>query len=123
MDEITQTKSKARIWQEQVEAQVRSGKTVRAFCEEHQLKRHTFFYWRKKFQALSNKGLEIGRLPSRFIPITGALPWAGKSPCIHLPNGVKIDLGASLESGAVSQFIRSLCGVVYPPKDGHSAKS
>ena len=122
MSGITPTKSKLQIWRERVEAQGRSGKTVRVFCGERRLKQHAFFYWRKK----------IRDLPGRFIPVARALPWAEKSPRIHLPNGVQIELGAGLESGAVHQFLRGLCGVGYPmlggddssaPRRGYRAKS
>lgn len=112
MSEIIPAKSKAQIWRERIEGQVRSGKSVRVFCEEHQLTQSTFFYWRKKFRDK----------PGRFIPVSRALPWASISPRIHLPNGVRIELGAGLESVAVNQFLRGLCGVGHPPKDGHRAK-
>lgn len=101
MSEIIPAKSKAQIWRERIEEQVRSGKSVRVFCEERQLKSHTFFYWRKKFRDV----------PGRFIPVSKALPWASTSPRIHLPNGVRIELGASLESVTVDRFLRVLCGV------------
>lgn len=101
MSEIVPTKSKAQIWRERVEEQVRSGKSVRVFCEVRQLKPHAFFYWRKKFRDK----------PGRFIPVSWGLPWVQGSPCIYLPNGVRIELGAGLGSGVVNRFLLGLCGV------------
>src|SRR3989338_10824389 len=95
-----------KYWREQIEVQGKSGKTIQAFCEEHQLKRHTFFYWKKKFQDLAHKDLAVERLPNRFIPIPRASHLAEKSPRIYLPNGVQIELGAGLESITVNQLIQ-----------------
>ena len=104
MNEITRTKSKVQIWREQVEAQGRSGKTVREFCEEHQLKQHAFFYWKKKFG-------DLRRAHSRFVAVTRRVHRAAVLPRIHLPNGVRIELGEGLEAACVSRLILKICGV------------
>lgn len=101
MDEIVQSKDKAQSWRELIEAQVQSGQAIHRFCESHQIKKHTFYYWKQKLRRLS----------PRFIPISKVAPIFTKSPRIYLPNGVQIELGAGLESGAVSQLIQKLCGV------------
>ena len=117
MNEIISLKDKAEIWRERIESQVSSQQTVRAFCLEREISPQTFHYWKKKFCDLRRKGLA-----GRFVKITKGAQVAGTTPRIHLPNGVKIELGESLESVGVSEFIRSLCGVGHPPKDGHHAK-
>lgn len=101
MHEIAPLKSKALGWAELIKAQVQSGQSIRAFCEARQIKKCTFYYWKQKLR----------RSTQRFIPISRAIPVATKTPRIHLPNGVQIELGAGLESGVVSQFLRGLCGV------------
>ena len=121
MNEITSIEDKAQHWQRLILEQHRSGKSVRAFCEEHHLKQYSFRYWKNKFFSLSTPGLE-GRHPSRFVPISRSIPFPSRSTRIHLPNGVQIDLGGGLELGSVNQLIRSLCGVDHPPKDYHNAK-
>lgn len=120
-------KAKVRIWGERIEAQIHSGKSVREFCEEHQLKGPTFFYWREKFRKKPTRLREdptpspmVGT--SRFVALAQKTEGSSKTPLIHLPNGVSIDLGGGLESGVVGQFIRDLCGVGHSPKEGHSAK-
>lgn len=101
---------KVRIWGERVAAQIQSGRSVRIFCEEHQLKTSTFFYWRSKFRKLAQKSLVLSS-PSRFVAIPQKTHSPSKTPVICLPNGVQIELGGGLDSVAVSQFIRELCGV------------
>lgn len=113
---------RARIWGKRIEAQRQSGRTIKDFCEEHRLKRPTFFYWRKKFHQSSGKDLSVISLSSRFVAITRKTEASSKSPRIYLPNGVQIDLGGDMETEAVRQFLRSLCGVSPPPKEGHYAK-
>lgn len=121
MNEIAPLKSKARSWGELIKAQVQSGQSIQVFCVGRQIKTYAFYYWKKKLRDLSPKGAPLW--PSRFIPIPRTIPLAAKSPRIHLPNGVQIELGAGLESGVVNQFLRGLCGVGNPmPKGGHSEK-
>jgi len=111
MSDITPTKSKAQIWQERIEEQIQSGLSIRAFCEARLISAHTFHYWKRRRERPGGRFMAITNFDST------------SAPRIHLPNGVRIELGAGLESGAVSQFIRGLCGVGHPPKDGHGAKS
>lgn len=118
MSEITPAASKVHIWRERIEEQGVSGKTVRAFCEGHQISPHTFHYWKKKLRDIVRE-----KPVGRFIAVTSKPRSVFITPRIHLPNGVRIELGEGLESGVVSQFIRSLCGVGHPPKDGYRAKS
>lgn len=118
MNEVSILKDKEQNWKELIKAQVQSGQSVRVFCEERGLKWYTFYFWKQKLRRAAP--LAEGRLPAsswegaqRFIPIPRTIHLAVKTPRIHLPNGVQIELGAGLESGAVSQFIRSLCGVSH----------
>jgi len=102
MNEITVLKGEARSWRELIKAQVQSGQSVQVFCDGRQIKKHIFYYWKKKLCGLPSR---------RFISLSRESPLAAKSPRIHLPNGVQIELGAGLESGAVNQLIQKLCGV------------
>ena len=116
-------KSKLRIWRERIEEQVHSGRSIRAFCEERHINYRTFYYWKRKLADLGQE-----RSGGRFIALTGGFHSGGIHPTsgfsrIHLPNGVKIELGAGLESSSVNRLILSLCGVNSPPKDGRNAKS
>jgi hypothetical protein len=107
MSEIPRLNDKAQGWQKLVEEQSHSGKTLREFCEAHQVKRNIFYYWKQKFRGLAGKGLKSDGLSGRFISLKREVN--SRLPRIYLPNGVQIELGEGLESGAVSQFIRELC--------------
>lgn len=106
MNEARQLSSKAQGWQMLVEEQLSSGQSIRAFCEGRHLSPHTFGYWKRKFQKLGSTSPR-----SRFISIARKVSLLGGFPRIHLPNGVDIDLGAGLDSGVISQFLKNLCGV------------
>lgn len=106
MSEILPEKTKAQIWQERIETQVKSGQPIRVFCEEQHINCNTFNYWKLKFQNRKSRNLK-----NRFVSIPKKASFEQGLPRIHLPNGVKIELGEGLESGSVSQFLRDLCGV------------
>lgn len=122
MEETVVLSEKAEEWQERIRSQAESGQKVPEFCKDRQVKRENFYYWRKRFRNLSRKDLKGESSAGRFIPLTGK-GLNSRVPRIHLPNGVEIELGAGLESGAVTQLIRDLCGVGHLPKDGYRAKS
>ena len=120
MGEAAEVKSKVEAWRGRIAEQIRSGQSICAFCEDRQLRKHTFYYWKKKFRDMPDKGLVMAS--GRFIPISKIHAPSG-FPRIHLPNGVRIELGAGLECAAVDQFLRGLCGVGYPPQEGKRARS
>ena len=105
MNETKSTNNKIEIWRERIAAQVASKQTVQAFCNEQQINLSTFYGWRNKLS-----GAKPSVRARRFINITQRVETM-VSPRIHLPNGVKIELGAGLESAHVSALIHSLCGV------------
>lgn len=105
MDTIGEMQCKSKIWQGRIEAQARSGKSIFVFCEEQGLTASTFHYWRKKLGRMRGQ-----KSVGKFIAITSHGHVAGL-PRIHLPNGVKIELMAGLESACVNRLILSLCGV------------
>lgn len=43
-----QKQNRREYWRERIAQHKVSGKTVRAFCEEHQLCEHSFYAWRKE---------------------------------------------------------------------------
>lgn len=101
MGEKIPREERARIWGERLSAQIQSGRTIRTFCEEHQLKPYAFNYWKKKFRESPT--------PSRFVALSQKICRSGGSPLIHLPNGVQIDLRCDLEGAA--HFLKTICGV------------
>ena len=118
MADINKREARERHWLGKIEAQRASGKTVRVFCEGEQISPSVFYAWKKRFE-LKTKGPSGGR----FIKVRGKAVEKAVHPSIHLPNGVKIELGAGLESGLVSEFLRCLCGVNHPARGGCDARA
>jgi transposase-like protein len=44
------TDEKREYWSNLIAEQEASSQTIRAFCEEHGVEDHSFYYWRKKLQ-------------------------------------------------------------------------
>ena len=44
------TDQKREFWSKLIAEQETSGQTIRAFCKEHVVADHTFYYWRKRLQ-------------------------------------------------------------------------
>lgn len=108
------SKSKLQAWRTLVEEQMRSGQSIRVFCVDRQIKINTFHYWKKKFRGNGS------RATSRFTELSlhkAKIPMpsnsTSRSPRIHLPNGVWVELGEGLESVAVNHLIQNLCGVPH----------
>ena len=113
--EITPTKSKVQFWQELVTAQAGSLQKVQDFCRAQGVNYRVFYYWKRKLGG-------PGRKSSRFIVMGKRAQAATVSPRIHLPNGVRIELGEGLECEAVGRFLRSLCGLHDQTREVKRAK-
>ena len=59
---------KIEYWKQHDEEQRRSGLSIRAYCEQHQLKNHNLNYWREKFRRESEKG------PNAFVRVVAKKP-------------------------------------------------
>jgi transposase-like protein len=44
------TDQKGEYWSKLIARQEASGQTIRAFCKEHRVGDHCFYYWRKRLQ-------------------------------------------------------------------------
>lgn len=108
-ENISPREANAKRWRETLAEQAASGQSIRVYCAERQINRHTFQYWREKFSSCEQKVVDQ-KQPSRFIAVARNDCKLG-SPHIALPNGVTIDLGDRLDSNAVNQFLLNLCGV------------
>lgn len=118
MADINKREARERHWQGKIEAQRASGKAVRVFCEGEQISPSVFYAWKKRFELKA-----MVPLGGRFIKVRGKGMDKVVHPSIYLPNGVKIELGAGLESGLVSEFLRRLCGVNDPAREGCDARA
>ncbi len=68
------------LMQQHITACTVSGKSVESYCNEHQLKPHIYYYWRKK--------LEPQQQPGKFISI--ASPLFNSPISIIFTNGKRI---------------------------------
>src|SRR5690606_14102267 len=83
---------------EHVKQQSESGMTIRAYCERHSVKYHTFMNWRKKYQNLVS-GSKKGDLNHNFIEVVSPRAHAGMGGIyIYFPNGIQIHLDQELDS-------------------------
>ena len=51
-----ENEEKRRHWKEHIDAWSSSGKTQIAYCQEHNLSRHRFQYWKKRLHKPSKPG-------------------------------------------------------------------
>ena len=60
--------SKQALWKGHIQAQAKSGLTIKEYCRRHGLSRHTFGYWKKKLKCsiAGSKG-EVMQIPA--VPI------------------------------------------------------
>ena len=83
---------------EHVKQQSESGMTIRAYCERHSVKYHTFMNWRKKYQNLVSGSIK-GDQNHNFIEVVSPRAHAGMGGIyIYFPNGIQIQLDQELDS-------------------------
>lgn len=87
-----------------IEAQRAGEKTISAFCAEHDLNYAKFNYWRRKFDALTDR-------TNGFVQIKPAAPLRPTAQlCLHLPDGSSL-------SGSADQLATFYCQI----RGGHHA--
>lgn len=84
--------TRARYWQEHVQACQHSGLSKAQYCRDHQLAYHVLIYWSTKFSGriAKNENSEQSDV-AKLVPValSGAIhPDSGLQ--VHLPNGVHI---------------------------------
>lgn len=108
------------FWQQLVNQYRASSLNLCAFSRRHGVHHDTLRYWHKKFAItkLPNNAPKALPVHQRFVTVP--LQVAERSPRIVLPNGVAIELNASLHSESVVGLVKTLCGIgVYPQKGCH----
>jgi hypothetical protein len=80
---VSRTKAPERreLWRQRVAKQKNSGQTVRAFCREHRLSEHSFYWWRRQFSSFAEK-------PIRFALVETTTPIAET----HSPRQAQLEL-------------------------------
>ncbi|MEO7121257.1 MAG: hypothetical protein ABIY62_09170 [Ginsengibacter sp.] len=87
----------------QIEEWQQSGLTQKAFCEQHSLGYHTFYYWYKcyrRHQAGANENIVS------FVKLKIEKPVAVGSVEIHYPGGIRI----TFHEPVSSNYLKALVG-------------
>ena len=87
----------------QIEEWQQSRLTQKAFCEQHSLGYHTFYYWYKcyrRHQAGANENIVS------FVKLQIAKPVAAGSVEIHYPGGIRI----TFHEPVSSNYLKALVG-------------
>jgi hypothetical protein len=91
---------RAEDWLERIEAQERSGVSVKQFCEERGLTEQSFYSWRKRLQS---------QTPMRFALVeTGGSPRAEATLELVLTTGERLRIGAGVDPTALRKVLEAL---------------
>ena len=97
---------KRRFWHEQIETWKNSDLKPTVYCQRHQLKIHSFWYWKKKFSARQLAGVSFVRVfPPQLLhspegPLTG--------PLRLLLGEFKIEVQPGFDPQTLKQLVRAL---------------
>ena len=90
-------------WRELIEAQERSGVSVKQFCGERGLTEQSFYSWRKRLQ---------GQPPMRFALVeagrAGREPVTGATLELVLTTGERLRIGADFDPAALRKVLEAL---------------
>src|SRR5271166_3045559 len=88
-----------KFWQELIASQGRSGKSIRAYCRERNVREHSFYFWRVRLR-------ELGQ------PVQFALVDSGSGA--RVSEGIEIELttGERLRVAADAATLRLVLGVL-----------
>jgi transposase-like protein len=101
---------KERQWRRAVREQTRSGRTIRAYCQEHGLAENSSYFWRQEFRRRAEKS---SAQLATFTPVTvvdarHAEP--GPTLEIVLPDEVRVRLFAGADSAVLREVLAVLRG-------------
>jgi transposase-like protein len=107
--------AKERRWRRLVRQQRRSGLSVRAFCEQHEVCEHSFYWWRRELAdrdaaALPADKADAAAAAPLFLPVhvrpDDPLPADGVE--ILLANGRRLRFGAGVEPQRLAALAAAL---------------
>jgi len=93
------------FWQHHLEQWQQSGLSQRAYCREHHLKPHRFYYWRRRILKPQPK--------VSFLPVTLPVdnPRQPQLVRILMPNGYAIELEGSAEPQQLERLVKMVAGL------------
>lgn len=91
---------KQKFWAEHIKAQANSGKTIKAYCQQYDLNRDQFAYYRKRYRSLA-ASLEP---KPRFLPVAVTVP-----QCLQVKiNGVEFEFAHETSASWIAKVIWEL---------------
>ena len=97
------------FWTEHVTNQAGSGKSVRAFCREHGLAEHSFYWWRRRLRS------RTAEQPIRFAVVeTASINQPIASIRIHLTTGDRIEVLSGADPPTLGVVVGLLLGAQEP---------
>jgi hypothetical protein len=90
---------KKKFWEEQFQHWQESGLSQNAFCKQHEIKPHLWFYWKR---VLNKKESGITFVPLRLSALSGQ---AGPIIRVIAPNGFRIEIE---NPGSILELIREV---------------
>jgi hypothetical protein len=84
------TKEQISAWADHIKAQRGSGLTQQAYCKQHALKPHQFWYWKRKLEGPAKQKPAHSKQTraSGFVPVMIAEPQKVSGMSITLPSGI-----------------------------------
>src|SRR5262245_46655551 len=93
-------------WRQLIAEHERSGTTVKGFCQEHGVREHSFYYWRKRFRERQE--------PMRFALVERAsarLEAANEATLeLLLTNGERLRIGAGIDAITLRTVLAAVRG-------------
>ena len=98
------SKEQISVWADHIKAQRDSGLSQQAYCEQHVLKPHQYWYWRRKLKGSTKKKAKQCKQANQsgFIPVKAVEPRHAVGLNITLPNGI-IFSGINLDNHPLAQ--------------------
>jgi len=109
------SKERERYWRGVIRDQKASGRSISAFCREHEVPAASFFSWRRKLADRDRAGElenadEHEDTAAKFVPIElPSPPAATRTGCeVVLPNGCRIIVPTQCDAGWLREILGAL---------------
>lgn len=112
MDQVTITKNNFRLaqWSKIIQECQASGQSITSWCEQHDIKVKTYYYWLRKIRLLSMEQTGI-TVPQQSTKMTAFQKLEVKSPVTHTQTAVIIHLPAAtieVQNGVDQQKVEAV---------------
>jgi transposase len=106
-----------RTWRRHIERQRSSGQTIRVYCESHQLRETSFYFWRqeiaKRDRESATRATAATPAPA-FVPVAVIDPPTASSTDaaidIRLAEGHRVRVRSGCDRGLLADVLKLLCG-------------